>query len=110
MRYSDEYGRLALDLCLFLNGLPIITIELKNQFTKQTYNDAIKQYKTDAQNARDESDRAARDAIFRDVTSAMELYEAFMDDKRNSNNQSFSKWLLDLVFTVNYHPEDVTRV
>ena len=63
---------------------------------------------SDEQNARDESDRAARDAIFRDVTSAMELYEAFMDDKRNSNNQSFSKWLLNLVFTVNYHPENDT--
>jgi len=63
---------------------------------------------SDEQNARDESDRAARDAIFRDVTSAMELYEAFMDDKRNSNNQSFSKWLLNLVFTVNYHPEKDT--
>lgn len=47
LRYSEEYGRLALDLCLFLNGLPIITIELKNQYTKQTFNDAIKQYKTD---------------------------------------------------------------
>lgn len=60
---------------------------------------------SDAQNARDESDRAAKTAIFRDVTSAMELYEAFMDDKRNSNNQSFSKWLLNLVFTANYYPE-----
>ncbi|MBE5908372.1 MAG: type I restriction endonuclease subunit R [Lachnospiraceae bacterium] len=74
----------------------------------EAYQNAMKH--SDAQNARDESDRAAKDAIFRDVTSAMELYEAFMDDKRNSNNQSFSKWLLDLVFTVNYHPEEVTRV
>ncbi len=74
----------------------------------EAYRNAMKH--SDAQNARDESDRAAKDAIFRDVTSAMELYEAFMDDKRNSNNQSFSKWLLDLVFTVNYHPEEVTRV
>ncbi len=47
LRYSDEYGRLALDLCIFLNGLPIITMELKNQFTKQNFNDAIKQYKND---------------------------------------------------------------
>ena len=62
---------------------------------------------SDSQNARDESDRAARDDIFRDVTSAMELYEAFMDDRRNSNNQSFSNWLLNLVFTVNYHPDEV---
>ena len=59
---------------------------------------------SDEQNARDESDRAARNAIFKDVTSAMELYEAFMDDRRNSNNQSFQKWLLDLVFETNYRP------
>lgn len=71
----------------------------------EAYQNAMKH--SDAQNARDESDRAAKDAIFRDVTSTMELYEAFMDDKRNSNNQSFSKWLLDLVFTVNYHPEEI---
>ena len=47
LRYSEDNGKLALDLCLFLNGLPIITIELKNQYTKQNYKDAIKQYKTD---------------------------------------------------------------
>lgn len=35
LQYSKEYGRLALDLCIFLNGLPIITMELKNQFTLQ---------------------------------------------------------------------------
>ncbi len=71
----------------------------------EAYQNAMRH--SDAQNARDESDRAAKEAIFRDVTSAMELYEAFMDDKRNSNNQSFSRWLLDLVFTANYHPENV---
>lgn len=65
---------------------------------------------SDEQNARDESDRATKDAIFRDVTSAMELYEAFMDDRRNNNNQSFSKWLLNLVFTVNYHPEEMREM
>lgn len=47
LRYSGDYGKLALDICIFLNGLPIITMELKNQFTKQNRNDAIKQYKTD---------------------------------------------------------------
>ena len=47
LRYSGDYGKLALDLCIFLNGLPIITMELKNQYTKQNYSDAIKQYKTD---------------------------------------------------------------
>jgi len=28
--------RRALDLCLFINGLPIATFELKNSLTKQT--------------------------------------------------------------------------
>ncbi|WP_288097429.1 type I restriction endonuclease [Hydrotalea sp.] len=34
------------DLVVFINGLPIITFELKNELTKQTVKDAIKQYKT----------------------------------------------------------------
>ena len=61
---------------------------------------------SDEQNARDESDRAAKEAIFRNVTSAMELYEAFSGDTLNRQNQSFSKWLLDLVFAVNYHQDE----
>lgn len=47
LRYSNDYGRLALDVCIFLNGLPIITMELKNQITKQNHDDAIGQYMTD---------------------------------------------------------------
>ncbi len=37
----------SLDMVLFLNGLPIITLELKNELTGQNVNDAIKQYKQD---------------------------------------------------------------
>ena len=47
LQYSRFSPRLALDICIFLNGLPIITMELKNQLTKQNYKDAIKQYKND---------------------------------------------------------------
>ena len=47
LEYSKFNPRLALDVCIFLNGLPIITMELKNQLTKQNYKDAIKQYKDD---------------------------------------------------------------
>lgn len=36
----------SLDLVAFINGLPIITFELKNELTKQNVKDAIKQYKT----------------------------------------------------------------
>jgi type I restriction enzyme R subunit len=35
----------CVDLVLFLNGLPVATVELKNQFTHQSVQDAIKQYK-----------------------------------------------------------------
>ncbi|GHV49092.1 hypothetical protein FACS1894181_06970 [Bacteroidia bacterium] len=47
LQYSRDNTRLALDLCFFLNGLPIITCELKNQLTKQDVEDAVYQYKTD---------------------------------------------------------------
>jgi type I restriction enzyme R subunit len=47
LQYSKEYGRLALDLCIFLNGMPIITMELKNQFTLQNTSDAVRQYMND---------------------------------------------------------------
>ena len=36
LRYSLDETRRALDLCLFINGLPIATFELKNSLTKQT--------------------------------------------------------------------------
>ena len=47
LRYSQDAGKLALDLCIFINGLPIITFELKNQITKQNVDGAVQQYKDD---------------------------------------------------------------
>jgi type I restriction enzyme, R subunit len=47
LRYSTDETRRALDLCLFINGLPISTFELKNSLTKQTVEDAIEQYRRD---------------------------------------------------------------
>jgi type I restriction enzyme R subunit len=47
LQYSTDATRLALDMCLFINGLPVITFELKNQFTKQNVKDAVEQYKND---------------------------------------------------------------
>lgn len=43
LQYSHKNSN-EIDLCIFLNGLPIITIELKNTFTGQTHHEAIKQY------------------------------------------------------------------
>jgi type I restriction enzyme R subunit len=47
LRYSRDATALALDLGLFLNGLPVFTFELKNSLTKQTVADAIEQYRRD---------------------------------------------------------------
>jgi type I restriction enzyme R subunit len=47
LAYSMDETRRALDLCLFINGLPIATFELKNSLTKQTVEDAVYQYMRD---------------------------------------------------------------
>ena len=47
LRYSADNAQLALDLCLFINGLPVATFELKNSLTKQTVSDAVEQYRRD---------------------------------------------------------------
>ena len=45
LQYSRDNAQLALDLGLFINGLPVATFELKNSLTKQTVEDAVEQYK-----------------------------------------------------------------
>ncbi len=47
LHYSMDRVGLALDLGLFINGLPVATFELKNSLTKQTVDDAVEQYKRD---------------------------------------------------------------
>ena len=55
LRYSPDELALALDLVLFINGLPVATFELKNTLTKQTVQDAIRQY---------QEDRSPQEALF----------------------------------------------
>jgi len=52
LQYSHDQTKLAVDFVIFLNGLPTMTFELKNNLTKQNVHDAIYQYQTD----RDPSD------------------------------------------------------
>lgn len=54
LRYTAG-ARLALDLCIFVNGLPLVTMELKNSLTKQSTADAVRQYR---------EDRSPRDLLF----------------------------------------------
>ena len=46
VHYSTRNPQLSLDLVLFINGLPILTFELKNNLTKQTVEDSVEQYRT----------------------------------------------------------------
>lgn len=47
VHYSPKDTAKSIDMLLSLNGLPIVTAELKNPMTGQTVNHAIHQYKTD---------------------------------------------------------------
>ncbi len=47
LRYSEINQGLELDLVIFINGIPVFTIELKNEITGQNFNNAIKQYCND---------------------------------------------------------------
>ncbi len=47
LRYSRDDAQRALDIGLFINGLPVFTFELKNSLTKQTVGDAVLQYQQD---------------------------------------------------------------
>ena len=46
LKYSQRNEK-SVDMALFLNGLPLVTMELKNSLTGQTVTDAEKQYRTD---------------------------------------------------------------
>lgn len=46
VKYSQKNEN-SIDMVLFLNGLPLFTIELKNQLTGQSVKNAISQYRTD---------------------------------------------------------------
>lgn len=47
LHYSTTNTMLSVDIVLFINGLPIITMELKNHYTGQNIEDAKAQYRND---------------------------------------------------------------
>lgn len=54
LRYSPKNEN-SIDIVLFVNGIPVVSMELKNQFTGQDVGNAINQYKFD---------RAGKEKIF----------------------------------------------
>ena len=47
LHYSKDNPLLSIDMVVFINGLPIATMELKNEWTGQDVTHAQKQYRTD---------------------------------------------------------------
>lgn len=52
LHHSKDHTQDSIDVMLSLNGMPLMTMELKNHYTGQTIENAIRQYQTD----RDASD------------------------------------------------------
>ena len=76
LHYSTKNENSA-DTVLFVNGIPVVTLELKNQLTGQTYRNAIDQYKRS---------RPAREVLFglnrrAVVHFAVDTDEAWMTSK-----------------------------
>ena len=47
LHYSVQYPNKSIDIVLFLNGIPVVSMELKDQFTGQDITNAISQYRFD---------------------------------------------------------------
>ena len=56
LHYSQTRAPCSVDIVLMLNGLPIITMELKNELSCQNCDDAVRQYR---------KDRAPRELLFK---------------------------------------------
>ena len=83
--YYSIRNKNSLDMVLFLNGIPIVTLELKDQFSGQDVNDAIKQYKYD---------RSPTEEIFNFpnrtlVHFAVDLKEVYMTTRLEGGNTYF---------------------
>ena len=83
LKYKENHN-LALDLVIFINGLPVITFELKNQLTGQNFQDAINQYK---------NDRLPSELLFQFkrclVHFALDTNEVWMTTKLDGKNTKF---------------------
>lgn len=83
-RYSTSNTN-TIDMVLSVNGIPVVALELKDQFKGQDVNCAINQYK---------HDRNSREFAFRMnhrflVYFAVDLYEVYMTTKLEDNNTRF---------------------
>ena len=84
LHYSKRNNN-SLDIVLFLNGIPIVTLELKDQFSGQDVNDAIKQYKYDRSSTEEIFDFPNRTLVH----FAVDLKEVYMTTRLEGGNTYF---------------------
>ncbi|MDI3534516.1 MAG: type restriction enzyme subunit [Thermosediminibacterales bacterium] len=75
----------SVDMVIFINGLPVVVLELKNAFTGQSYEDAIRQYRK----ARSPSEPLFQFKKRAIVCFAVDTDEAYMTTRIAGANTSF---------------------
>ena len=92
MRYSldKKDSQNSIDLVILINGLPIITAELKNEFTDQNYTHSIMQYRKD----RNPDNRFLRSCL---VHFAVDNNYAFMTTRLKGDDTHFLPFNQDSV-------------
>lgn len=85
LHYSPTDTMLSIDVALFINGLPVVTMELKNHFTGQTIENAKAQY---------QNDRDPKDLLFKPKRCAVHLAVDDTDVAMCSMLAGKSSWFL----------------
>lgn len=85
LHYSPTDTMLSIDIALFINGLPLVTMELKNHFTGQTVENAKAQY---------QNDRDPKDLLFKPKRCAVHLAVDDTDIAMCSMLAGKSSWFL----------------
>ena len=82
VHYSSKYPDKSLDLVIAINGIPIITLELKNEFTGQNITHAVEQYSK----RRDSKDPFLKNCL---VHFAVDNNTVLMTTKLENGNTTF---------------------
>ena len=82
VHYSTQYPDKSLDLVIAINGIPIITMELKNEFTGQNVTHAVEQYSK----RRESKDPFLKNCL---VHFAVDNNTALMTTKLDNGNTRF---------------------
>ena len=82
VHYSSKYPDKSLDLVIAINGIPLITLELKNEFTGQNITHAVEQYSK----RRDSKDPFLKNCL---VHFAVDNNTVLMTTKLENGNTTF---------------------